>query len=665
PNVLSADDLSDDQIEWQQPAAAAPLGGEDAMPAATPMPAAEPMSLLENEPQEAESIWDDPSFTGKKPKEKRPFSIGETAKLGGKGLAQSVTTEIPRMIGDAARFAGTYDSSIVEKSGQRIRETARGLGMPMMPQGAGQKAFPAESGDVAGIGTFGKDVSDWADEKAKQWYGEKPQDLNWVENAVYEGTKMLGPSLIPGGVLFKGAKILLGVGNTVKAAKYATETGNLIKSAELMAEAQAATKTAMKAASLGTAGLFGASQAQQTMDAANQKADLFEKQGKPEEAARMREIANGLAPILSGGIEAAGEYFGTKYLGKLFRLDEAEVIKRGAANLIKDFLKTLGVEVGTEMGQQAGEAAVEKYSGIRPEAEPLAEALEVVGPTIFMTILTAGTGAAYQRVAGQGKAGKADTVKVSEAAASLQKGIDDGTWTVDDVRAMRDKIKPDSPLYDEMSKVIADALKEAEPPEPADEFIERNKNRAQKRKFLDANGNSITYEEAQQQLSEGKDVTKQIIHDDDIQAGAASLSKEIGSQYDAHGIAKTDDFAALINLLDNGLEKGKNFYTDQYIPKENLGGITGAAAGAYKTGQFVLLSKKGEQLVQDGELHVDTVIVNESAYELIPDLQKRYPNIKFVRGDEQSAFFASKPVTETAAETPKGKRLTDMEAAII
>lgn len=214
PNVISADDLSDDQIEWEpSEPASAPMGGEGAMPAATPMPTAEPMSLLENEPQEEESIWDDPSFTGKKPKdEKRPFSVGETAKLAGKGLAQSVTTEIPGMLGKAAQFAGSYDSSIVEKSGERIRQTVRGLGMPMMPEGAGKKAFSAESGDVAGISVVGKKVSDWADKKAKEWYGDKPQDINWVENAVYEGTKMLGPSLIPGATLFKGAKNTIGCG---------------------------------------------------------------------------------------------------------------------------------------------------------------------------------------------------------------------------------------------------------------------------------------------------------------------------------------------------------------------------------------------------------------------------------------------------------------------
>ena len=169
---------------------------------------------------------------------------------------------------------------------------------------------------------------------------------------------MLAPSILPGGVVGTVARGLKGVNALTKAGR--------------IAEATAAAKSATNIAGGAVAGLFGMSQAQQTKDTA-------EKAG----------VDPGFSPYLTGAIEAAGEFLGTKYLAKLFRLDEAAVMKRGVGEFVKDLLKTIGVEVGTEMGQSGGEAAVEKYSGIRPTASPIGEAIDVIGPTTFMTLLTA------------------------------------------------------------------------------------------------------------------------------------------------------------------------------------------------------------------------------------------------------------------------------------
>ncbi|MFA5341905.1 MAG: hypothetical protein WC332_09020, partial [Clostridia bacterium] len=282
------------------------------------------------------------------------------------GGARGITTELPSMVGAAAEFAGSYlpdELSIIEETG--------------------------------------RDLKNWADEKGKEWYGEE-KERTGLSRIVYEGTKMLAPSIIPGGIVGTGARILKGVGNLVKMGKAAQVAGDAAKATRLLDAAQKAAKQANTIAASSTAGLFGLSQAQSTVDSAEKQAVMLEQQGDIEGAKKAREAGQGMAPLATGAIEATGEYFGTKYLGKLFGLDEAEVVKRGAGNLVKDFLKTLGVEVGTEIGQAAGEAGVEKYTAIRPDAEPLVEALDVIGPTAFMTLITGGVASGANRLS-QGK----------------------------------------------------------------------------------------------------------------------------------------------------------------------------------------------------------------------------------------------------------------------
>ncbi|MDI9554473.1 MAG: hypothetical protein QM256_01655, partial [Pseudomonadota bacterium] len=283
-------------------------------------------------------------------------TLGGVASALGQGLAEGVTTAIPEMVGESLEFVGSY--------------------------------LPGQA-----VESIGKDLKEWAEAKGKSLYGE-PKKREGLERWVYEGSKMLAPSVIPAGVVGTGVRILTGVGKLVKAGKAAELAGDVVRAKEYYDAATKAAKLSNNVASASTAGLFGTAQAQSTRDNAELQAKKLEAAGDFEGARQARESGQGWAPIASGAIEAGGEFFGTKYLGKLFRLDEAGVAKRGAKQLVSDFLKTLGVEVGTEMGQQGGEAYVEKVSGIRPEADPLAEALDVIGPTAFMIILTGGAAGA-------------------------------------------------------------------------------------------------------------------------------------------------------------------------------------------------------------------------------------------------------------------------------
>ena len=344
-------------------------------------------------------------------KAKEPFSLGTVtggAKALGRGLIEGVTTELPGQAGRALEF---LTPDVVAEN----------------------------------IGNPGKALADWSDKKAKEWYGEA--DYKGLESWLYEGAKMLAPSVVPAGVFGAGARVVLGIGKLTKSARALKALGgaaNLSKANALMKEADAAAKLANKVAGAGTAGIFGLAQAQSTKDTALQRADEFEKQGMLDEAIKMRETAHGLTPYITGGIEAAGEYLGTKYLGKMFGLDQAEIVKRGAGKLIKDFLKTWGVEVSTEVGQQAGEAAVEKYTAIRPEAEPLAEALSVIGPTTVMTLLTGGGGA------GVGAMARQPVVQPQPSKAEVERGLINKiatATTVDDaVESFNRATKPTAPI---------------------------------------------------------------------------------------------------------------------------------------------------------------------------------------------------------------------------
>lgn len=349
-------------------------------------------------------------------------SAGGLVSAFGEGAARGLTTELPGMIGGAMQFAGSK-----------------------LPDFMGV------------IEDTGKALKEWSEAKGTEMFGPE-KERQGVERWVYEGTKMLAPSIVPGGIATTGVRILKGVGTLVKAAKAAQLAGDAVKAAELMGTATRYAKQANNIASGTVAGLFGLSQAQQTSDTANKQADILESQGKTEEAAEMRASARGIGPIATGAIEAGGEFFGTKYLGKLFRLDEAEVIKRGAKNLVMDFLKTLGVEVGTEIGQAFGEAQVEKTSGIRPDADPLGEALDVIGPTAFMTLITGGTATGLDAMRPQVDE---DQIKRQKKQQDLQK-IAAATNIDDAVGAFSEAVKLGAPIQPLTTGLIATAQKTPE-----------------------------------------------------------------------------------------------------------------------------------------------------------------------------------------------------------
>jgi hypothetical protein len=205
-----------------------------------------------------------------------------------------------------------------------------------------------------GLEKAGKGVAEWAREGAPD---------SEQESMFYQGTEMIGPSIGVPLVMNVAGKALMALPHPVaKLAGVALQAGSGVNAA-----------------------IFGMAQAQQTRDTAKEA-------GVPE----------GYAPYINGLIEATGEYFGTKYLGKLIGTVDGISYQSFKQFFKEGFLKVLPVEVLTEMGQGYGEAWVEKNQGIRPNADPLAEALSVIGPTTVMTAVLAAFGAAH----GKHKLGK-------------------------------------------------------------------------------------------------------------------------------------------------------------------------------------------------------------------------------------------------------------------
>ena len=333
---------------------------------------------------ESAVAWDDAA-----PQEAPPASTLDTITALPRGAYHGVVRGLPEMAGKATEFAGSYlpagISEPVQAAGKALSETS-------LVQG---RLTPAEL----------------------EQEQTAAQSRTGAEKMLFSAGEMLGPSLIPGGAFTGAARGALGVAKIGKLARAAAKAGDVAETVALGAKATARAKKALNIGAGAAAGLFGGAQAQNTRDTAMARAGQLEAEGDVVGAEKMRDRAFGVAPFVTGGIEAAGEFFGTKYLGKLLGVDVAEkLIERGIKpGVIKSFLRTVGVEVGTELGQQGGQAAVEKYSDIRPDANILEEMKSVIGPTVILTALTGIGGNAAQSIAQRGGNAKIRNVLLTDA----------------------------------------------------------------------------------------------------------------------------------------------------------------------------------------------------------------------------------------------------------
>ena len=327
------------------------------------------------------------SYTEFKIEEKGEISTNKVAALL-RGLGEGITTELPRMTGEAWKFLGA--------------------------------------------GPAGNALTEWANKQSKNLWGSKPE-YDEFTRWFYEAGKIIPTSAVPGGISLTGARILLSIGlrlkhvqktlKTVHNLKASYQTQRLgtklsknIKIAKKQKKAMQdayhsvqvdnATKVRMARRDLKTAqhmvnrvtsasvgGFFGLSAAQHTKEITWDRIRMLEDQGDFKGANALRKTLS-WAPFITGLIEGSGEYFGTKYLAKLFMVSTAEIGAKTTTGWLTDLIlnmgRVAGVEMGTEAAQQAGIATTEKLTGIRPEAEILAEVVSVLGPAAVAAFLFAG-----------------------------------------------------------------------------------------------------------------------------------------------------------------------------------------------------------------------------------------------------------------------------------
>lgn len=123
------------------------------------------------------------------------------------------------------------------------------------------------------------------------------------------------------------------------------------------------------------------------------------------------------------------------------------------------------------------------------------------------------------------------------------------------------------------------------------------------------------------------------------------LPNEIGSKFDAHGLAKisvTQQLKDLNKLLTEGIDSSRNFYTAPLTVNSKdaagVGAAMGTASGAaYRDGSFIIVGDKSKLLQDSGIKHV---IVNDAYYNIIDDLQKKFQDVNFVRADNAVEYFS-------------------------
>ncbi len=112
---------------------------------------------------------------------------------------------------------------------------------------------------------------------------------------------------------------------------------------------------------------------------------------------------------------------------------------------------------------------------------------------------------------------------------------------------------------------------------------------------------------------------------------------EIGSKFDAHGIAKSDQLEKLLQLLTKGIDDSKPFYTAPFEIPNDVKALMGPALGtgggtAYKDGLAVVTSGYNEELIKSG---IKYVFINDVYKKLVEPLSKKFPQYNFHLLSEQ------------------------------
>lgn len=161
----------------------------------------------------------------------------------------------------------------------------------------------------------------------------------------------------------------------------------------------------------------------------------------------------------------------------------------------------------------------------------------------------------------------------------------------------------------------------------------------------DKTSKGLSEEEMRQILNVERDyIRSKPVEDDPIFGGAPyepidlmnyryELPPEIGSKFDAHGISKVSkahQLRTLNTLLTDGIDPALPFHTlclRDTDEKEDWGVGLGAK-GPHADGAFIVVGKPNTFIRDSG---IAGVIVNDDFYGAVSLLQKRFPNIRFIK----------------------------------
>ncbi len=134
-----------------------------------------------------------------------------------------------------------------------------------------------------------------------------------------------------------------------------------------------------------------------------------------------------------------------------------------------------------------------------------------------------------------------------------------------------------------------------------------------------------------------------------------SVDPQIGQRFDAHGIdtLSADGIQRLNDLLVNGVDPSRPFFTAQLSSEPNSGAVS-----PRDTGSFILIGKPDQQIKDGG---IGGVIVHEAYYDAIPRLQEAYPGVKFIRADQMTEGLSEmlKPAASPEPLTETGSAASD------
>jgi hypothetical protein len=116
------------------------------------------------------------------------------------------------------------------------------------------------------------------------------------------------------------------------------------------------------------------------------------------------------------------------------------------------------------------------------------------------------------------------------------------------------------------------------------------------------------------------------------------VSPDIGRDYDAHGIAKSDQLTKLLHLLEQGVDPNLAFHTAPFELGNEERGAGGNTAGgtAHKDGLAVVTSGYRERIAENGIKHV---FLNDVYGQLREPLQSLFPDVRIHLLSEQKAIL--------------------------